>query len=1246
MIISNVEPFQPSFVRFPVNDNTTGYRPAQLPMLLVVPKRFDPAGLPVPNSEVFLTKTDPITNQSYIIEGVRLFIEDVPNQALVVGHQNRDANGKQLRYPDRELYSAELIGEEFVKTKIDLDSADINFFKLSTDDVKTMIVHSEATNGDYFSYRTLSGTTADIIYYQGAEYYDLSLLKVDDMVLLPDNYYNLVYNTQYFRRNVLNQGRVTEYICVDTLVKENADLVFRLNHPGQVISEFRRLTPQPYFDDLPLEQNKTIAFYRPFTTALQDVFDEQDLLEIVNWIYETPAELLPYLSYQLGWDLPFFPKSLDRQRRAVLRKIVSLQQLKGSRQAVVTIFNLFGFDVLLSNLWWSLDGKKLIRPNEKLSLEYVGQEIKEYLKIQFETVVASVSSDTPKLPNQVVYYIYDTNITEKFLGYYSYPLFRPQKEASVEEISLVADGGDLNLYAFKVLKGSPADQTLKTITAEIHDDPTGFADKYINTYGELYHAVDGSIVPVFLYNALNGQSVLGHSTVLIVGEENVQIRITGEGQSAPFKSTFVNQFNTFIPQDYTTLRYERAKNKLYFSFADAIGIDEAVYVFAAYDKAAYDIPVELLNRRSNYFDLELFLSGTSEQVNPVTLNYAIDFLNKVKAFHSLLRTIRQRINLNEDYEVCDLKIGGDVTQRFDTDIGRLQVPPAILPNYPTGTGECFDYSPKNLGYKEADINLRNIKLDRLEAEFTATESLDRIPFSATTERILPNVPEDQNKAIYARYNQDRIFADSRFIVDGTKKLPDPNTNQFIGQPLDRDKAFPGSDIKLDELKSYKQSSSNSDSSLLLKLNSQETSPGKTIIDFDYISDYKYKGRVDDVLSYVQNATIPEEYRSLMCGLRLGNGAYYTYPYVTIPSNPGSNAAAQNSKTNYIQPSGHGYRLSIEYFKTGLEKTYLGQEINQPPMLQYRDLLGKLYRAYPNDHDENTIHYFNNRYDFNFDQTKNLALTRPDIQIVKPTLHLPGCRFPYLNRLQSDYINTAYRARPWDDMYSTYCGPKGSCGSIEPTFLNVKQVHDTEDNTTIVFDDAPCLVLGNGLQPDIPSLDEYDGLSNSDIIHKVYMGDCESNPAVSFEQVCPYDSSVNENGEINIQQPFFEYVYGSVDYANGYPCLSGKINVDIDITYEYAQALNALGLSTSSPGLTSILFLLSSGIHNEDGYRLSCPSYNDKYNNDATLYINQDGDLQVDPDFLRYEAPMVLEERCSIDSIYLDGTIPTLLETVV
>ena len=266
MIITNIDPFQPSFVLYPVNDNTTGYKAISLPMILIVPKRLDTAGYPVVNSEVFLTKKDLITNQTYTVEGFKLLIENVPSQALIVGHQNRDKNGKQLRYPDKELYSREILNQEFFDTQIDFSSASVTFFVLAPDGTRTPISKVDVYSGCYFTYRTKAGVLSDAIYYQGALYYDLSLIALNDIILLEDGYYNLVYQTEYYNRNIINQGSLTEYVCIDILTKDLAHSTFKLNHPGEILSEFKRLTPRPYLNEKPADQDETVAFYRPFTT--------------------------------------------------------------------------------------------------------------------------------------------------------------------------------------------------------------------------------------------------------------------------------------------------------------------------------------------------------------------------------------------------------------------------------------------------------------------------------------------------------------------------------------------------------------------------------------------------------------------------------------------------------------------------------------------------------------------------------------------------------------------------------------------------------------------------------------------------------------------------------------------------------------------------------------------------------------------------------------------------------------------
>jgi len=190
------------------------------------------------------------------------------------------------------------------------------------------------------------------------------------------------------------------------------------------------------------------------------------------------------------------------------------------------------------------------------------------------------------------------------------------------------------------------------------------------------------------------------------------------------------------------------------------------------------------------------------------------------------------------------------------------------------------------------------------------------------------------------------------------------------------------------------------------------------------------------------------------------------------------------------------------------------------------------------------------------------------------------------------------------------------------------------------------VLGNNIKPDISSLSAYDGQPNINIVHRVFMGGCSDNPAISFEQVCDYDTSVSQEGFISVEDPIFPYVYDGTDHADGYPCLSGVQNVDITVVYEYSEAIEALGLPMDAVGYADVLFLLGSGIRCELGYRLSSPILNDKYNNDFSLYINQDGKMQTDSDFIIVNNYMVLDERLSISDQFLDGSIPSLLETLI
>jgi len=71
----------PFFVLYPVNNNRTAWKPTSAPFILVVPHRRDVAENPIPNSQIF---------------NVRIYIENVPQEAKVAGHDHIG-----IRFPDK-----------------------------------------------------------------------------------------------------------------------------------------------------------------------------------------------------------------------------------------------------------------------------------------------------------------------------------------------------------------------------------------------------------------------------------------------------------------------------------------------------------------------------------------------------------------------------------------------------------------------------------------------------------------------------------------------------------------------------------------------------------------------------------------------------------------------------------------------------------------------------------------------------------------------------------------------------------------------------------------------------------------------------------------------------------------------------------------------------------------------------------------------------------------------------------------
>jgi len=1186
----------PSFVLFPVNNNRTAWRPFGLPIIMVVPHRHESNGTPLSNSSVFNTK---------------IYVEDVPKEAKVSGHQYLG-----LRFPDKELYSVTI-------DNLTLSDKLIPIFNLTiTTTDGTEIDINDAKDGDLLHYTTSTGVKDTIPYLIGAEYYDLSDILLD-LELLPSDNYNIVYQTQYFRRTIGSDG-VGDFLCIDNNFQSLAIFKFKIDHPGKVLEEFYRLTPPPYLTNNKKSADSTVALYRPFTDILQDIMDEQELLGKINWVFDTPAEAIPYLSSLLGWDLPYFPESLDQLRRAVLRRTVEFQNLKGSRRAIINIFRLFGFEVLISNLWWSSDGKRLIRPDETLPNNYSNQEIKTTAHDQVEAIVADYTVAN------------FTNFEVPFL-------FRPQELSGLDEFTALRDGGQITIVSYTVKINSPAHLALQDIVDKIANDPSG--------YGDTANCIvdnDGFMFPQAFDDAIEGKELAGFSQIHIAGKLGTTTDEVLVGPIVPLTSRGVS-----INRETNTLSIILNGNSEFDGCK--------VYVFAVYKRYEFTVPSIIANLQSNRFDIQVLTKALEEFADPTTLEFAVEFLYRLKAFHSLLNVIRTRIELTETYAVTDLCVGGSFAQRFDTDIGRLQVPPAIIPSIPEDLSDCSLFEPRSLGYKDSDILLRLRTLTNLPEEHAIWKALDnRTEFPNGNTRIAPNQPADRNTCKFTYLGQDRVIPQERVEIRDVIHDPTPNSNMSDSGYTTNQLSANNIILEGEFEQTGPKESSNSNSGAYGSFTRERTQIQQAFCDLDKINDYCYKGRVSDELLYRPTLKLEEHSGIKPIYVGLGSGVYWLYPIITKMVQPGVKNPDPRSKTNKMRFSGGSPVGSQEFYTKSITSDYLKTPHNKPLQSKNNSLLGRLYRDYGSQISQ-TLHYSNRRGNPISDQRQQLAIQRPSLEITKPHLHFPGCRFPLLQGLTTDFTHESYTARPWD--YNR-CGPKNVCGKTDLTYLNYHMVIDTDGNERLEFDTVQYKILGNNITPDIPSFGDHtlgtdSTFTSQDVVHKVYMKDANSNPAVTFDGVCDYDTAVSAD-TIETTDPLFQSHNqcntNIIDYADGYPCLRGYqpyISPSLGQGI-YDDLLLGLGVptinGTHSPN--ELLFMLGSGIrsHRELTCRLDagcllveCETGTNTLCS-INKYLDQDGQYDWDHDHTIIERRLVEIESIDTKLQFLDGSIATLMET--
>lgn len=728
-----VDRFQPSFSLFPINNNRTGYQPVNVPLILVIPYRRV-NGAPVTDSG--------ITN-------LRFFIEDAPGPSPVAGFQNRG-----IFVPDRERFAISISSEQLASVQIDVSAQDF------TDGAGNAIDYADATEGDRFSYTLLSGPAGyrevspgprdSIEYLPDADYYDLTPFFIETANLKPLGKYNLVWQGRYHKRIISPND---EFVCLNTDEQVLARFAYMVNHPGDIHQGMIEHTPALYFEGNSIDLDDTVNFYRPFADALQDIFDEQEFIRGINWIDRIPAQLIPYLGYLLGIDLPYFPSATDDIRRAVLRNGRRLQQLKGSRRAIRELFEIFGFTIDVVNLWYSLDGTRFIAPNEQLPSDIEDQEITTQQLCQAEPLVSSYN--TPGF------------------GQLSAPLlFKPDQTITVD--------------AWLVTANSDADLALQDAVDATAADVDAFSSEFCQT------DIDGFKTLGSLETAIPTNGVISRSRVLVDPD-------LGGTNSVQTGNPVLNEIGVSFDADQNAvnLTFDR-----YLPFDN----NEVLYVFATYERTKICLPTALEDLRSNRFDINVLLFKDGEQPSSDIYEFLLDFLTKFKAFHSLLRKIQYRIEISEAYNVIDFCMGGQVAQSRGTDLGELQTVPPIIPSDDTIEDDCAEAIIER-NYKDADIALRNQIKSLLEEEHQAWKDLDnthdipdsllpilqsasRIPFSSPSGSTCQYNPLGQDRVVQTGQDLDHTEDDRDPVCDLNNNFLDYCYKGRVQQSVTLDRTLP------------------------------------------------------------------------------------------------------------------------------------------------------------------------------------------------------------------------------------------------------------------------------------------------------------------------------------------------------------------------------------------------------------------------------------------------------------------------
>ena len=670
----DISRYNPSFYRFPVQNARTGYQPVYIPLILLVPGRKMPTGAVVENSDILTLK---------------FYIKDAPDPSLVAGPEHI---GQMV--PSTDIYTRNISRVELNTVVIDVTT--YSFYDPS-DPSKVLKPYELAEDGDVFDYTTINGSiNYHIPFYPDADYYDVSYFTLPVTDLPDPNIYQFVWETTYYARVVLDLFNAATQgpFCIGDTTRLTR-FVMNWEHPGFIHYEITKKTPPLYFNEgVSIQDNELVKMYRILADVLQDIGDEQEFLNGINQINKIPTQLLPYLSFLIGWDLPNFPGATDTLRRAILRYAVELQKLKGSNKSVTELFSIFGFEIDLLNLWYSTDGKILIGPNERIPVKYADEKIVKHTVCQIDPIFNNY--DTPSFGTQDVPLVYEAT-------------------------------SNISLVALLV--------TNDTLASELGDIVTTLSENPDLLVGRCAASSSGFINSSFINEILVGDKanqILMYSEVLID-------RYTGKGVA------YVGQQPPIINVNVSFNKLDNKINMVFDHYLDFKN-GEKLFMFALYNRDQIDVPTALDNLRSNKFDIEVFSKEFQESVDSKVIQYLMNFLYRLKAFHSQLRKIIITLKLLDVYNVTD----------YCSPFNRLQQPP---PSLPSDISSC----PTSSNNKDSDLQTQIY--NALIAEHAAWKNLDGTHSGGGTESPSParlgsvgvNTPEGES-CQFTQYGQDMVLS--------------------------------------------------------------------------------------------------------------------------------------------------------------------------------------------------------------------------------------------------------------------------------------------------------------------------------------------------------------------------------------------------------------------------------------------------------------------------------------------------------